>query len=58
MALKFWRGVEVTRLSACYGGGLLPSLVVSKASSNMMGYETVVCYVVLTVTGLKRRWLR
>jgi hypothetical protein len=53
--MTFDRTISLQRVGHCYGGGLLPRLVVSRAIAEMFGpYPTVVCYIALTWRGLQR----
>lgn len=47
---------KLTRLSAVYGGGL--ALVIGHWVSNFLGHDTITGYVILTPSGLRRRWMR
>lgn len=57
--LSFIRTRRIVRIGPAYGGGLLPSLVLSEAvGPSPGGYLMVYGYVVWTLRGPSRRWIR
>lgn len=51
--MQFLRGLKLQRVSSYYGGPWYPVPVLSRAVADVMGYDTVVAYVVWSLSGLR-----